>query len=142
VNIETISAVTLEVSDMTMAVRFYRDVLGMEIIYGGEDGYFSSLRTRNEKGVILNLEQGRSVTGWGRLIFYVADVDALRSLEKSRCWMGRCGDVFGKRRPAVAPLHSPTETIVIWQTPLLQRSSGRPSSTRLASGLRVLPIAR
>jgi catechol 2,3-dioxygenase-like lactoylglutathione lyase family enzyme len=77
VNIERISAVTLEVSDMTVAVRFYRDVLGMEIIYGGEDGYFSSLRTRNEKGAILNLEQGRSVTGWGRLIFYVPDVDAL-----------------------------------------------------------------
>jgi catechol 2,3-dioxygenase-like lactoylglutathione lyase family enzyme len=54
---------------MTVAVRFYRDVLGMEIIYGGEDDCFSSLRTKDEKGPILNLEQGRSVTGWGRLIF-------------------------------------------------------------------------
>jgi len=50
---------------MTAAVRFYRDVLGMEIIYGGEDGYFSSLRMNDGKGPILNLEQGRSVTGWG-----------------------------------------------------------------------------
>ena len=25
---------------------------------------------------ILNLEQGHSVPGWGRMIFYVADVDA------------------------------------------------------------------
>src|SRR6266576_5779025 len=29
------------------------------------------------KGAILNLEKDRSVTGWGRLIFYVADVDAI-----------------------------------------------------------------
>jgi catechol-2,3-dioxygenase len=43
VNIDRISAVTLKVSDMTVAVRFYRDVLGMEVIYGGEDRYFSSL---------------------------------------------------------------------------------------------------
>ena len=62
---------------MTVAVRFYRDVLGMEIIYGGEDDCFSSLRTQDENGPILNLEQGRSVTGWGRMIFYVADVDAI-----------------------------------------------------------------
>jgi catechol 2,3-dioxygenase-like lactoylglutathione lyase family enzyme len=77
VNIETISAVTLKVSSMTNSVRFYRDVLGMEIIYGGEDDCFSSLRTKDEKGPILNLEQGRSVTAWGRLIFYVADVDTI-----------------------------------------------------------------
>jgi uncharacterized glyoxalase superfamily protein PhnB len=33
--------------------------------------------TKDEKGPIFNLEQGRSVTGWGRLIFYLADVDAI-----------------------------------------------------------------
>ena len=76
-NIEQISAVTLNVASMANSVRFYRDVLGMEIIYGGEDDCFSSLRTTDEKGRILNLEQGRSVTGWGRLILYVADVDAI-----------------------------------------------------------------
>jgi len=31
-------------------VRFYRDVLGMEIIYGGDDTYFSSLRTKDGRG--------------------------------------------------------------------------------------------
>jgi len=44
---------------MTNSVRFYRDVLRMEIIYGGEVGYFSSLRTEDGNGPILNLEQGR-----------------------------------------------------------------------------------
>jgi catechol 2,3-dioxygenase-like lactoylglutathione lyase family enzyme len=77
VNIEKISAVTLKVASMTNSVRFYRDVLGMEIIYGGEDGYFSSLHTKEGKGPILNLEKDPPVTDWGRLIFYVADVDAI-----------------------------------------------------------------
>ena len=57
-------------------MRFYRDVLGMEVIYGGEDAYFSSLRVEDAECPILNLEQGRSATGWGRMVFYVADVDA------------------------------------------------------------------
>jgi catechol 2,3-dioxygenase-like lactoylglutathione lyase family enzyme len=74
--VERISAVTLTVASMQNSVRFYRDVLGMEIIYGGEDGCFSSLRTKNANAPILNLEQGDSVTRWGRMIFYVADVDA------------------------------------------------------------------
>jgi len=42
--IEKISAVTIRVSDMRRSVRFYGDVLGMEIVYGGEDASFSSLR--------------------------------------------------------------------------------------------------
>jgi catechol 2,3-dioxygenase-like lactoylglutathione lyase family enzyme len=75
--IEKISAVTFRVSDMRRSVRFYKDVLGMEIVYGGEDAFFSSLRAKDANTPILNLEQGRSVTGWGaRMIFYVADVDA------------------------------------------------------------------
>jgi catechol 2,3-dioxygenase-like lactoylglutathione lyase family enzyme len=73
--IEKISAVTLKVASMLDSVRFYRNVLGMEIVFGGEDAFFSSLRAKNGSAPILNLEQGRSVTGWGRMIFYVADVD-------------------------------------------------------------------
>ena len=38
--------------------------------------FFSSLRAKYGSAPILNLEQGRSVPGWGRMIFYVADVDA------------------------------------------------------------------
>ena len=74
--IEKISAVTLKVASMLDSVRFYRNVLGMEIIYGGEGGSFSSLRAKDAECPILNLEQGRSVPGWGRMIFYVPDVDA------------------------------------------------------------------
>src|SRR5256886_8496426 len=72
--VEKISAIKFRVANMTVSVRFYRDVLGMEIIYGGEDGCFSSLRTKDVKDPILNLEQGSPVAHWGRMIFYVADV--------------------------------------------------------------------
>jgi catechol 2,3-dioxygenase-like lactoylglutathione lyase family enzyme len=71
-----ISAATLRVADMGRSVQFYRDVLGMELLYGGEDAGFSSLRAKDAQYPILNLEQGHAVTGWGRMIFYVADVDA------------------------------------------------------------------
>ena len=76
-NIEKISAVTLKVLNMGNSVQFYRDLLGMEVIYGGADAYFTSFRTKDGKSPILNLQQGRCVTGWGRVIFYVADVDKL-----------------------------------------------------------------
>ena len=74
--VEKISAVTLKVASMRTSVRFYKDVLGMEVLFGGEEAFFSSLRAKVAEYPILNLEQGHSVTGWGRMIFYVADVDA------------------------------------------------------------------
>ena len=76
-NVEKVSAVTLKVSDMAQSVRFYKDILGLDILYGGEDACFSSLRTAGANDVILNLEQGPANLGWGRLIFYVKDVDEL-----------------------------------------------------------------
>ena len=36
--IEKISGVTLRVLNMKASVRFYGDVLGMEIVYGGKPG--------------------------------------------------------------------------------------------------------
>lgn len=75
-NVERISAITLRVTSMQASVRFYRDVLGMEIVYGGEGAYFSSLCTKDSKNPILNLEQGNPAVHWGRMIFYVSNVDA------------------------------------------------------------------
>ena len=76
--IEKISAVTFQVRNMKASVQFYRDALGLELLYGGEGAGFSSLRTKDGDSAILNLEQGDASTDWGRLIFHVADVDA--------CW--------------------------------------------------------
>ena len=83
--VERISAVTFRVSNMQASVQFYRDVLGMEMLYGGERSTFSSLRAGNADSAILNLELGEAATRWGRLIFYVANVDGVRAF-----WM-YCG---------------------------------------------------
>jgi catechol 2,3-dioxygenase-like lactoylglutathione lyase family enzyme len=69
---------------MSRSVRFYRDVLGMEVIHGGEDAFFSPLCATDAEYPILNLEQGRPATGWGRMIFYVPDVDAFWGYLKER----------------------------------------------------------
>jgi catechol 2,3-dioxygenase-like lactoylglutathione lyase family enzyme len=82
--IQKISAVTLRVRNVTSSVRFYRDVLGMELLYGGEGTGFSSLRAKDTQSAILNLEQGKPMARWGRLIFYVTDVDALWNHLKER----------------------------------------------------------
>jgi catechol 2,3-dioxygenase-like lactoylglutathione lyase family enzyme len=34
--IEKISAITFRVSNMKASVKFYQDVLGMQLVYGGE----------------------------------------------------------------------------------------------------------
>ena len=47
--VEKISAVTLRVANMEASVRFYKDVLGLEIVYGGERSYFTSLRTKTRQ---------------------------------------------------------------------------------------------
>jgi catechol 2,3-dioxygenase-like lactoylglutathione lyase family enzyme len=75
--IEKVSAVTFRVSNMKQSVRFYRDILGMELLYGGEEACFSSLRARDAQSAILNLELGDPRSKWGRLIFHVVDVDAV-----------------------------------------------------------------
>jgi hypothetical protein len=47
---------------MKASVQFYRNVLGMELLYGGEQASFSSLRANDSESAILNLEQGDSVS--------------------------------------------------------------------------------
>jgi catechol 2,3-dioxygenase-like lactoylglutathione lyase family enzyme len=71
--IAKISAITLRVMNMKTSVAFYQNVLGMELLYGGEQSSFSSLRPNDSESAILNLEQGDNVSRWGRLIFHVAD---------------------------------------------------------------------
>ena len=83
-NVERISAVTLKVRDMAKSVHFYNKLLGLKILYGGETAYFSSLRTLGEKDVILNLEQGHVTRDWGRIIFYVEDVDGFWAYLKEK----------------------------------------------------------
>jgi catechol 2,3-dioxygenase-like lactoylglutathione lyase family enzyme len=74
--IECISAVTLATHDMARAVRFYQ-ALGFTIAYGGASHPFTSFRVGSgHLNLILQTPQ-RRWSWWGRVIFYVSDVDAL-----------------------------------------------------------------
>ena len=75
-DIESINAVTLVTADMERSVRFYR-ALGFEMRYGGETASFTSFHVGSG---YLNLGLGSElgdVSGWGRAIFHVSDVDTV-----------------------------------------------------------------
>jgi catechol 2,3-dioxygenase-like lactoylglutathione lyase family enzyme len=74
--IESISAITLATHDMSRAVRFYRS-LGFEVIHGGEGTPFTSFRTGSGYLNLIAQPADRQWSWWGRVIFYVTDVDAL-----------------------------------------------------------------
>ena len=74
--IEGISAVTLGTHEMPRAVRFYR-ALGFEILHGGEEAPFTSFRAGASYLNLIAQPAERRWSWWGRVIFYVADVDAL-----------------------------------------------------------------
>lgn len=79
-NVRSISAVTLAVTDMARSVDFYGNKVGMDILYGGGTASFTSFRV-GEGYLNLILDDQRSPqeaqTWWGRLIFHVDDVDVL-----------------------------------------------------------------
>lgn len=83
-SIEIISAITLKVANMELSVRFYQDVLGLELVYGGAASGFSSLRAPGSEFPIINLQLGNPAVDWGRMIFYVSDVDAFWTHLKQR----------------------------------------------------------
>jgi catechol 2,3-dioxygenase-like lactoylglutathione lyase family enzyme len=89
--IEGISAVTLATHDMPRAVGFYR-ALGFELVHGGEASPFTSLRAGSSHLNLAFRPAQQRWCWWGRVIFHVADVDALYG----RALAAGC-------RPATAP---------------------------------------
>jgi catechol 2,3-dioxygenase-like lactoylglutathione lyase family enzyme len=83
--LERLSAITLITTDMPAAVAFY-EALGFVRLYGGAAAGFTSYRVG---GGFLNLQATRGAAGpgraeraaapggWGRVIFWVDDVDAM-----------------------------------------------------------------
>jgi catechol 2,3-dioxygenase-like lactoylglutathione lyase family enzyme len=75
--VERISAVTLLTREMAEAVAFY-EALGFYLLYGGGGARFSSFRVGPG---YLNLELdtvgGSRRAVWGRVVFWVNDVDAM-----------------------------------------------------------------
>ena len=74
--IESLSAITLATHDMAAAVRFYR-ALGFVPRYGGETAGFTSFAVGGGYLNLIAQPAERRWSWWGRVIFYVADVDAL-----------------------------------------------------------------
>jgi len=52
-NVERISAITIKVNDMARSVHFYNRLLGLKVLYGGENAHLSSLQTLGAKDTIL-----------------------------------------------------------------------------------------
>jgi catechol 2,3-dioxygenase-like lactoylglutathione lyase family enzyme len=69
----SINAITLAVSDMDRSVRFYESI-GLRLEY--ESPAFSTFRL-GEQALNLTAETEPPAGFWGRLIFYVDDVDQM-----------------------------------------------------------------
>lgn len=75
-SVQSISAVTLAVRDMSRSVDFYHGCVGLLMLYGGSDADFTSLKVGSGYlNLIRSTEGGRC--WWGRVVFHVDDVDQL-----------------------------------------------------------------
>ncbi len=74
--IMSIGAVTLATHNMSRAVRFYR-ALGFALHDGGEDASFTSFHAGRCHLNVLAQPRSQQWSWWGRIIFYVSDVDAM-----------------------------------------------------------------
>ena len=83
--IEGISAVTLGTHDMRRAVRFYLS-LGFDMAYGGEASSFTSFRLGTGHLNLIAQPEQQKWSWWGRIIFYVSDVDALYDRALAAGW--------------------------------------------------------
>lgn len=75
--IETLSAVTLATADMAASVRFY-ETAGFRVTVGGPAAPFTTLRA-GAGFLNLQLDPAHAPIAaiWGRVIFWVADVDSV-----------------------------------------------------------------
>ncbi len=76
-DILSINAVTLATSNMMQAIKFYKKI-GFVLFQGGIEEMFTSFKVGESQ--ILNITIERPdfrVLWWGRIIFYVSDVDIL-----------------------------------------------------------------
>ncbi len=74
--IEAISAVTLATHGMARAVAFYQ-TLGFTLRYGGQQAGFTSFTVGQGYLNLIPADPKVHWSWWGRIIFYVSDVDAL-----------------------------------------------------------------
>lgn len=93
--VESISAVTLAVANMSASCSWYAS-LGFSLRYGGPDADFTSYRIGTSYLNLQRVPPRSPVRGWGRVIFYVDDVDAMHQRA-----------VTAGYRPATEPADAP-----------------------------------
>jgi catechol 2,3-dioxygenase-like lactoylglutathione lyase family enzyme len=74
--VQRISAVTLAVRDMARSVEFYQLHVGLRLLYGGGTASFTSFAVGDGYLNLLRLSD-RELSWWGRVIFYVDNVDEM-----------------------------------------------------------------
>ena len=73
-----ISAVTLPISDMKKSVDYYSKIPNFKMVFGGPDNQFTSFLIDDVEKSYLNLKLDKvRLPNFGRIIFYVDDVDDL-----------------------------------------------------------------
>ena len=73
-----ISAVTLPISDMKKSVDYYSKIPTFKMVFGGTDNQFTSFLIDDVEKSYLNLKLDKvRLPNFGRIIFYVDDVDDL-----------------------------------------------------------------
>jgi len=77
-HVESISAITLVTADMAASVAFY-EVLGSEVVFGGVEASFTTLKLNNEQFLNLQFDPTwvRPERIWGRFILWVDNVDSV-----------------------------------------------------------------
>lgn len=73
--IESLSALTLATRNMSRSVRFYQ-TLGFQIRFGGDEAPFTTLVAGTSCLNLISQVRENTHDWWGRVIFYVSDVDA------------------------------------------------------------------
>jgi catechol 2,3-dioxygenase-like lactoylglutathione lyase family enzyme len=82
--IEMLNAVTLVTADMDRSYTFY-DALGFVAVVGGSDAPFTTYRVGDGfLNVQYDPERAPIRSIWGRVIFWVADVDAVYAVARAR----------------------------------------------------------
>ena len=96
-----ISAVTLPVSDMKKSVDFYSKIPNFKIVYGGPDSQFTSFLIEDATKSYLNLKLNEArQPNFGRIIFYVDNVDDLFTYMENDGTISRLGNLESKPEDA------------------------------------------
>ena len=96
-----ISAVTLPISDMKKSVEFYSKIPNFKVVYGGPDSKFTSFLIEDAEKSYLNLKLNETHSlNFGRIIFYVDDVDELFAYMKNDETISGLGKLESKPQDA------------------------------------------